>query len=274
MKRGQISIFIILVVIIILTLVGIFYFNTKKSDNNNQNFSKIGITSQAEIIQESAKDCLEQSTIESLTVIGLQGGYNTKPEKFFDLGWSFIPYQYYEGDLLAPNKEEIEKQLKNYINHDIQNCINSLNFPDFEVTYKNSNTQVNIKDNQVEFIINADLILLKDELTANYKLENFPIIIDSQLNDMIEISNQIGKQLTTEPFMICSSCLSELAEQKNLYIDIMDFSDDTHSLVAITTEKATIPILFRFLNKYTQEEIDKYLDELGRGEPPKEPGVV
>ena len=51
--------------------------------------------------------------------------------------------------------------------------------------------------------------------------------------------------------MICASCVSDMAEERNLYVDMLSFDTSDTTLVVISENMtSTEPYVFEFLNKY------------------------
>ena len=51
--------------------------------------------------------------------------------------------------------------------------------------------------------------------------------------------------------MICINCVSDMAEERELYVDMLDFGDNSTTLVVVSTNMTeSYPAVYEFLNKY------------------------
>ena len=65
---------------------------------------------------------------------------------------NFIPYYYYEGQILNPSKIIVEKELEKAVNAELDNCKN-IEGKDFKLEFRNPRTKVFIKEKELLFDI-------------------------------------------------------------------------------------------------------------------------
>ncbi len=104
--KAQISVFVILAIILVAT--GILTFYTVKSSSKNI-FSQPEIKAKVSSILSSINNCEEISADSSVMRISWQGGYRNPPKNYLDLGWTFIPYYFFQEQTYLPEKSTIEK---------------------------------------------------------------------------------------------------------------------------------------------------------------------
>ena len=118
MKKGQISIYLLIVVVIAL-LVGLFFLFRAPNENSSIN-NPVDEVSPLKLFVE---ECLEETTKAGLLQQGLQGGYTLNlPEEHVTMEYSNIPYYYYEGGDLSPSLKTLENELAAYIDANIWKC--------------------------------------------------------------------------------------------------------------------------------------------------------
>lgn len=246
MKRGQVTIFIVIAIIIVAVGVVIYFYKQAGDD-------KIRLTS-SDAVQTYILDCVQDVSQASLESIGIQGGFYDSPEMFFDLEWAFIPYYYYEGQDLMPSKETIQTELQKYVDDNLKSCLDSFT-SDYKLKYDKSNTKVTIKEEEVMFEINLPISIVKGKETVNLELKDHPVSRPSVLSDIIEVARFMTDENLKDPKIICVTCISDLLEEKNLYLDELDFVDTT--MLIVISENSTSPdgYAFEYLNKYTGEEV-------------------
>jgi len=252
-KRGQVTIFIIIAILIIVFIAFLFITKTEKKqiEQDLDYFKMHGIQPSIQNIQTFIIDCHEETSKQALKRIGFQGGYNNKPDYYYEMEWAFIPYYYYQGLQLMPNKQKIESELSSYLDDGIESCLNQINFPNFELEYQQPSTQTSISPESVAFNTNLLLSIDHKGTTTTFQLRQHPLTLKSSLNDIIEIADFITNSHTENPGLMCINCISELAEQKDLYVDFISLETDTTLVMILENRTMDEPYIFEFLNKYT-----------------------
>ncbi len=251
--RGQTTIFIIIAVLIIVTGIAIFLARQTETSTGISNIlSKLNVKTEASQVQSSILDCVELTAQDALTIVGIQGGYYNKPENFFDLGWTYIPYYYDQGTFAMPSSETIEKELAFYVDDSLHFCVEELDYDEFEISFKESKTSSRIEENEVSFKTNLEISFETAELSSDFSLAH-PVKIESALSDILEVASYITDSHKEDKDMICISCVADLAAEKNLYVDMLDFGEETTTLVVISENyTSSEPYVFEFLNRYPE----------------------
>ncbi|MAG02853.1 hypothetical protein CMI42_05945 [Candidatus Pacearchaeota archaeon] len=253
-KKGQITLLII-VAIAIIAVIGITFFLTNQSSSNNLEsaFSKLGISNQASVVESSILNCLKTAAEDANIVIGIQGGYYNEPQEYEYIGLTFLPYYYNKGNFLQPSIQGIQNELSDFIDNNLDNCIEDLSFNDFNLEFKNSQSKSLIEKNEILFNTDLSLTITKDKTAEQFDLSDYPITIQSSLYNAIEISTFITESHKEDPDLICVSCVAQMAEERDLFVEFLDFDNtDPTTLVVITeTDITTDPYIFQFLNRYS-----------------------
>ena len=254
-KTSQTTVFIVLAILIVAIILAFVLINQSSTQSNIEKaLSKLGIASQTSIVQSSIINCLEETAIDSTVVIGLQGGYYNPPEKFSDLEFIFIPYYYNEGEFLMPTTRKIQTELAAYIDDNLDFCVDNIYFQEFTLNRQTSNSKVLINRGEISFETDLSIIISKDGSTADFQLKNHQVTIESPLFAMLEVASFITESHTSDPDLICVSCVADMAEERNLYVDFLDFGeaeDEFTTLVVISEDQTSEEIyVFEFLNKY------------------------
>ncbi len=151
MKKGQVTIYIILGIVILAVIGAIFAFRSQllSSTFNRQEQNLNLLPIEIRPVKENINSCVYETAKEGIILIGQQGGYYKIPKD--DLPRSIInPYSnslelfkenevaywyYMESNgiekLNVPSKEDIEKEIGSYVNDNLQDCLENLtNFED------------------------------------------------------------------------------------------------------------------------------------------------
>jgi len=257
MKRGQVTVFILIGILIIGIMVGAGYFiNSKAKEKSDlEFFSQTEIKLQTDNIQSNIFECTNQVTQAALNTIGLQGGYYNQPENTLNFENNFLPYYYNQGKITMPSKEEINNQLSDFLNKNLKSCLDDLNFPNFELIYKIPKTKTFIKEQEVLFEIDLPISIKHQDKILKLELNDYPVSQPSALSNILEVATFITNSHKTDSKTYCITCVAELAKQKQVYIQTTNLNDNSVLVIIGENKTSEQPYLFNFLNKYTGQEI-------------------
>ncbi|MFH1358817.1 MAG: hypothetical protein ABIH37_02945 [archaeon] len=260
MKRGQTTIFIILSIVIIAVVVVLIFVINNKEKTVDDYFLSSEVKAMMDSLIVEVQGCAEETSINALDTIGFQGGYYNKPEKAFEVSdpdeleiLDFIPYYYYEGQILVPTRNNVENELSKAIDSELRDCLDNID-SELDFSYGNSKSLVEIKDKEVIITIKQDIKIQREEHTTTYRLEDNPIVLESGLKDILELADYMTESRKEEPNKDCVSCIADVAEEKNLYIEVTNF-DEVTTLVTIYEEYTEQQQLLMFLNKFKEEDL-------------------
>jgi hypothetical protein len=248
-RKAQITIFIIIGVLIVAIVGAVVYFGKLKVDADLSNWPA-ELKPQVENIQESIINCRDDISKEALVIIGIQGGYHNAPAQSVDLSWGFIPYYYNEGAYLMPSNEVIEGELEDYVNDNLNYCIESINLGSFTLDSDVPKTEVSIKKTGVLFKIDESIIIEKEKNKVKFELKEHPIEQASKLYQILEIADYITESHREDPDFVCINCVAEMAQEREVYVDMLEFDETTTKVMILENKTSEEPYLFEFLNKY------------------------
>jgi len=200
MKRGQITIFIIVGVVIISVVILFFLFKSgivpkifKKPETDSNTF---------------LHSCMEDKIKEAVKTISLQGGHINNPlHKTFKFEnedfLKNISYLCYTQNYYTPciNQEpmliqHLKDEIKDYIFDDVKDCFNeltlSLEKQDYVVEARYNGFYVELIERKIVIKTNSEIILTKGYETS--KQENFKIIVPSRFYDLSIVVQEIISQ--------------------------------------------------------------------------------
>tara|TARA_Y100000310_G_scaffold213829_1_gene214838 strand:+ start:14200 stop:14937 length:738 start_codon:yes stop_codon:yes gene_type:complete len=238
-KKGQLTIFIIIAIFIIGGVLIFFVLKT--------GLIKQPLSPEAENIYSLVQSCIEQEGIKTIYTIGKNGGYFFPPEFSTESG---VTYYYSGGKSYMPSKEEIENEISFYLSEILFFCTrNFVDFQDLEIKQREIKTETEIKNEEVVLNINYPITIIKEESTSvieDFKLE-IPVRLGIVYDSVAEI---IQEQLTSEG--ICLSCLLDISLKYDLYVDMMDYDEET-TIFIFRDENSKInneTFVWIFANKY------------------------
>jgi len=168
-KRGQITLFVIVAILIVAIIAITFYF---------KGFGPFGLTGKIAPVEAKFLECIDDSAIKGLGIMGDQGGYIAVPEfepgseyapfgSQFNFYGAIMPYWYYlsksgEYKKQVPSINEIEKDLEEFIELEMVNCeITEFLQQGYDLTFEDPvGVEVDIRKDEVfidvEWPINID----------------------------------------------------------------------------------------------------------------------
>jgi len=251
-KRAQLTVFVVVAVLLIAGVSVFYLFSCNKSDPLCRPRIDPIINPDLNKVMNAISYCMKTDSQEALKTIGIQGGYYQEPKLSDNLGWAFIPYYYYEGQILMPAKEEIENQLSMYVDDKFPKCLDDYGIKNPNVQYSSSKTITTIRKGEVIFKIDMPVAVTRDTKTTTIEVKDHPMIYNSSLFDIIEVADYITKSHKENDSMVCINCLVQMAKERTLYVDILNYPRGKTTALVMISENYTSPqpYLFEFLNKY------------------------
>lgn len=272
-KKGQLTLFILIGIVVVLVIVAVGYFIGRSSAVTvNEAYFKDGAARDSlSLLQDDFLNCRDDVTLDSLQTIGVQGGYFEKPPQADDLGWVFFPYYYSEGELLMPQRSVIEQQLGKAVDEGFVDCVAEIDSA-FTLEYDVPQSSAKILDDEVYFEIDMPITITEDANSIILEMKDFEKVYNFSLSNILDVAEYYTNSHTQDPEMYCITCLSALAEEKDVYVDIVPYEENTMMVVITNNNSFIDPYAFVFLNKYTGNEAspDITSDEVA----PDAPSVV
>lgn len=130
MKRGQLTIFIILGLVLLLSIGLVIYFTTKKAVAPIE--KKVAVPEDIRQVYDYVETCVSQITKDGIILLGAQGGYISLPPIIDRTPTSYIPNDpggvsktplwYYEGEDRTPSLNFMQRELAIYLKQNIADC--------------------------------------------------------------------------------------------------------------------------------------------------------
>jgi len=249
MKRGQVTVFIIIAVIVVAIVVGVVYFSS-----TGKSFG-IGKTDTGPV-NSFIQSCLDETLKEATEYVALQGGYYNEPvvSKFYI--FHNIPYYWLEGQSQVPEISTIEQEISEYMEDNMDYCLN-----DFQI-FENTNYKIEtfdieissleILDNSVEAKINLPTTISMDEKVVEYK--KFDSTISSDLKKVYDLSKKIIEEQKKTPNEMPLGFISLLANDNGFTFETMNLEDDDVVYSLIFGTEGEGPFIYTFVVDYDWSE--------------------
>ncbi|MEA3378258.1 MAG: hypothetical protein U9Q69_01325 [Nanoarchaeota archaeon] len=244
MKRGQISLFI-LIGIVVIAIIGLgIYFRS----------SSLKLTSESEqllpVKVQNFKDnfisCTNTLVKDNIGIAGIQGGYLILPEDIFEDEDLALPFYYDKGQNKALSIEDVKNHLNEGITISLPLCADEESFPKLIIERGELDVKIIMDDFATMAIINYPLTITQNEetfaLQEPYEIE-FPV----RLKTIIEAANGITEMNMDDPEKL------DLEDMVNYNLDIELFHpEEGIEFYSITDADSILddePYTFLFANR-------------------------
>lgn len=201
-KRGQVTFFVILGILLLISVAFVLYSSREKL------IETIGeakdIPTEFKTIHTFVQQCLEESALQSILLLGTQGGFidvppriAINPKSFLSLtpaGDLKLPLWYFAGENRAPTISFMQNELENDITRRMESCLKGLNREEFtrafSFTFPNEiKTETSIGDDAVFVQFTYPLTAAKDEQAFSFS--KFASRLDVKLGTIVQLAKDI-----------------------------------------------------------------------------------
>ncbi|MFH0798304.1 MAG: hypothetical protein V1906_02735 [Candidatus Woesearchaeota archaeon] len=251
MKKGQVTLFVILG-IVVLAVVGLgIYFRESliQQTTEAQQAEKALVQPEVQQIYDHVFYCMDKTAKESMTLIGLQGGYYQPPENSIPIEGEGISIAigYDRGDSKLPSLEGIRAEMETYVNAMLPECVDLSQFEGFTFTQSRPIAKIEILDYSVKFEVSYPITAKKAETT--YSLDKpSKISYLVRLKRIHEVSQKIINKEINDPSTIDVNYMLDLG------IDIDVLPVEEGQVVYLLTDDESklddMPYVFMFGNRF------------------------
>lgn len=211
MKKGQITLFLILgIIIICIVLLYIFILNNKI---NLESKKEPVLESQSIMISDIVNQCLSTSFLEVSKQNALNGGY------YLPIGSE--TYYFLNNSIIYPSKEELTKQLSLGIREELAKCLNS---SDFKINIKydlnKANLQIYLYETYSEVTLNMPITISIGEVSS--KIDHFYSKTKTDYLKFYKIATSLTDEQSKHPNELCISCIDDLSKKNSIYIESLE----------------------------------------------------
>lgn len=246
MKKGQVTIFVIISIIVVFGIVLFFVLN----DNARELFKNV-ISSQAqypeqvESIRVSIEDCVDDSLERVIEVNSLQGGYYFAPENSIyydneDLSLARYVPLYINGGFSVPSMNDLKDEIREGLFSEISSCIDSEQFIDRPINVGNAQVDIDPEryDLSVEILdgeVIADVVypVIINFDGSVYEISEYESNLQSNYLKEFELAKEITRVQADYGKEICLTCNSDLADKYDAQLFNQEYFEDENTYVVI-----------------------------------------
>src|SRR3989344_6383206 len=198
--KAQVSIYIIIGLIILIIAILAFSFRTQIKEVFSPEIKPVTFF---------VEDCLQSNAEAGIALAGLQGGYIKLPDKLLlEQGYIppppsplTIPYYWYKGNSYIPSKEDIESQLKDFINERVDECIDFSQFQNQFVIEQLGEPELDVRVNLEDVNVELYYSVLIKSADSETKVDKFAKRIPTKLGKMHEFAVSIMNYINENVFL-------------------------------------------------------------------------
>lgn len=220
MKKGQVTIFIILGLLIVSVVVGAYYVKDYIIKSKWERLKEYPVPEQAQGIKDYVDACVREVGGKAVELAGLQAGFVNVKEDAIPIGelnlfsnglYVFpksklkVPYWYYEKTNgiqveQIPSLVEITEGVKNYMDNNLLTCLGNFeDFKDYTIRTGNIDSEVDIKEGEVLFSVNMPVYMKIKDFEFNF--QGFYEKTDAPLKDLYETAKNIYDKEKADSFL-------------------------------------------------------------------------
>lgn len=213
LKRGQVTIFVILALVIVVLGTGYFLF---------LNSPKSSVKVNSNPVSTFVQDCLQKASEKSIINVGLGGGYFYSSPVSTPDG---IAYYWNNGTNNMPTIQTIQSEISKGVSKELLSCIKNMSFPNYEISKGDLNVTTTIHENKVLISADYPIQVKKENTTSTLRDFNWEVpvrlgfIYNLVQNFTLEEPNKEG---------ICLSCIYDISSKnEGLKTSMFDYGPTT-----------------------------------------------
>ncbi len=265
MKRGQITIFIVVGIIILFVVAGLLFMRDyfEKGEIEVKEEKMIESVQFGGNVQTYIESCISQTAEAGVEFISKRGGYYNLPELSQD--YLELPYYLYFNEDYSITKEEVELELQKYVDEMLSFCFEGFVYFEekgYSIDEGAIKTEVHVFPTTLNVVVDLPILVSKENLENQIFL--FQVDINSNLGSMLKVVKEFMQIQMEDPASFCVSCLYELNDEKFRIEtaapkqDRENEEEDVRDIIFAIIDKESLveglPFEFRFINKYGFEE--------------------
>ncbi len=229
LKRGQITVFIVLGIIVLALTLFIFAIYSQYSPKEISTAERgvLDASNLAGPVKSYVESCIRNTAKEGILENGYSGGYFTLPERStIDLFYNVPYYKGYEQDY-SPSDEVIASELGKYVDVLLNLCLDDFQpFKEQGYNITAGKPSSAVKLSPTKFSIETTFPLAVTLGTTITEISSFHTGVPAEeFYSDLEAARLVANS-TTE--MICTSCFSDLAAKNELFVEIYALTNNTY----------------------------------------------
>ncbi|MFH0798307.1 MAG: hypothetical protein V1906_02750 [Candidatus Woesearchaeota archaeon] len=226
MKRGQITLFVILGIIIVTVIAVGIYFRQSilQQELGAETAAEEVLAPEVQDFKDTVDECMDNMIIDNILLIGVQGGYIETPENSLHLQEEglVIPYYYDNSQNKAPKPEKVALELASTIDSNAESCIDAEAYPRLQITPGQARSAVTMEDEGIAVTVDYPIRVASGTETISMSMP-YEYTYEINLKKMLEAASKITNKKIEDKDNLDLEYLLEFGYQ----IDIIPIDNNT-----------------------------------------------
>jgi len=243
------------IIVGILVLIGVLLAiytsnNAIEEELDTAVLKTLTVPAEFEPIKAYVENCITEKTLESLSLIGFQGGLvNTpvdQPRLLYSSDDFEIPFWYYNGEDASISDGEVAAQIDSYLNDTLRSCINDFAGLNYNIEDGMLDPFTRIVDTAIVVDLEYPVkVILADK---EYSHSRFVVTVPTRFRELLNAAHAIVQEELVNPNELDLNMLSDLG------VDVLlnEYAEDI--LIITLRHKSELlddePMSLNFANKY------------------------
>lgn len=232
-KRGQVTTYVLVGVLVVFVIGSLLY--AQRSAWSGVSGVSRGITYPPKVqeVVSVVESCAQQTVEEGLRVLGVQGGYETVPERLrADTSVAPFAYWYMNGQRFVPSLNDIQQQVNVYVGKQFGACMDKATFSGVEVSAGAADASSMIREDGVLVQVAYPLSVSADGKVSQVN-ERYSVFVAVPLQTMHAYASGVVEKTIEDAEFVDVVYLAE----SGFAVEVTPLPDG--SLVYALTEKGT-----------------------------------
>ncbi len=221
-KRGQVTLFVILGIILLSIVLVILYITTQTQqiDILQEKYQLRSLTEQSKEIVSIFESCTKRLLQEGILYTSIRGGYYVQPPTSVVYANGFIPLYLNAKKENVPSLSTIESSIATYVEENIDKCLTGDNAKIQVTKAGKPKASVKVKAKGTELLLKAPILISEDKLKT--KMSVFRVKTESDLKEAYNSALELyGVQKKADQDTFLSELNSFAFNKKiNFYLDV------------------------------------------------------
>ena len=189
MKRGQVTIFVVVGIIIIILVFLVAYF--KSTDFGKERSQANKLTTEEEIVRTLVQECINTVAERGIFIAQKQSGYIFLKNDGIDFEGYKVPFVFEKGKINVISIKEFQKDINDYISQNVPKCIKP------EASFGKIQVRT-ILDKEIIIQVSYPFtILIKDGSVRND--QSYEYINEAPIKQFLEIIKEVAEETKRNP---------------------------------------------------------------------------
>lgn len=199
-KRGQITLFVILGIVILGVIAFALFFRAQfsKTEVNKEAAELSSLPPDLQGLRDDVSECALTIADEALYTVGQQGGYFLTPSDAIPNGEYSVSLGVKNNIKVLADENTFKREIASYLEAYLPQCVDFAAFDTFEIFDQPPVTRINLNDENTDLTITYKITAQKDDNTYNI-FDPYEVNLPYRVKKVYESSSKIADDIASNP---------------------------------------------------------------------------